>query len=222
MKYLLYCIFQQDLDEPLPEPGMCVVAGHGLAAVVSRVEVANLVPSVSSLLAYERVVEAIYTRQTVIPLRYGCLMESEGEIVRLLEDRRQEYEALLGRLRGMTEMGIRVLWPASAGVLPDVPSSPGAAYLASLRNRYNSPNALAPEEAQLADQIMGLLSGCSTEQRREVSSSSKGRLVSLYFLTPKTYAEQFRQKARQIYAPSGAKLLLSGPWPPYNFVAPSG
>jgi hypothetical protein len=89
----------------------------------------------------------------------------------------------------------------------------------SLRNRYNSANALAPEEAQLADRIVGLLSGCSTEQRREVSPSSQGRLVSLYFLTPKTCAEQFREKARQIDPPSGAKLLLSGPWPPYNFVA---
>ena len=179
-------------------------------------------PSVSSLLAYERVVEAIHARQAVIPLRYGCVMENEAAVVRLLEDHRQEYGALLARLLGMTEMGIRILWPARAGVLPNFPSSPGAAYLASLRNRYNSAEALAPEEAQLADRIMGLLSGCSTEQRREVSSSSQGRLVSLYFLTPKTYVEQFQQKARQICPPGGAKLLLSGPWPPYNFVASSG
>jgi len=222
MKYLLYGIVQQDLAGCSPEPVMRVLTAHGLAAAVSAVEEMSSPPSVSSLLAYERVVEAIHTRQAVIPLRYGCVMESESAVIRLLEDHRQEYEALLARLLGMTEMGIRVLWPARAGVLPDFPSSPGAAYLASLRNRYNSAKALAPEEAQLADQIMGLVSGCSTEQRREVSSSSQGRLVSLYFLTPNTYAEQFRHKARQISPPIGAKLLLSGPWPPYNFVASSG
>jgi hypothetical protein len=219
MKYLLYGIVQQDSPGCSPEPGMCLLTAHGLAAAVSAVEELSSPPSVSSLLAYERVVEAIHARQAVIPLRYGCVMESESAVIRLLEDHRQEYQALLSRLLGMTEMGIRVLWPARPGVLPSVPSSPGAAYLMSLRNRYNSANALAPEEAQLADRIVGLLSGCSTEQRREVSPSSQGRLVSLYFLTPKTCAEQFREKARQIDPPSGAKLLLSGPWPPYNFVA---
>lgn len=222
MKYLLYGIVHQHLAGCSPESGTCLLTAHGLAAAVSAVEEMSSPPSVSSLLAYEKVVEAIHARQAVIPLRYGCVMESESAVIRLLEDHRQEYEALLARLLGMTEMGIRVLWPARAGVLPDFPSSPGAAYLVSLRNRYNSANALAPEEARLADQIMGLLSGCSAEQRREVSSSSQGRLVSLYFLTPKTYAEQFRQKARQICPPAEAKLLLSGPWPPYNFVAFSG
>ncbi|HUY13898.1 MAG TPA: GvpL/GvpF family gas vesicle protein [Terriglobia bacterium] len=219
MKYLLYGIVRQDLAGCSLEPGMCVVAGHGLAAVVSRVEATSSAPSVASLLAYERVVEAIHARQAVIPLRYGCVMESESAVIRLLEDHRQEYEALLGRLRGMTEMGIRVLGPARAAVLPDFPSSPGAAYLASLRKRYNSANSLAPEEAQLADQIMALLSGCSTEQRREISPPNLGRLVSLYFLTPKTDVERFRNKARQICPPGCTKMLLSGPWPPYNFVA---
>jgi hypothetical protein len=222
MKHLLYCIVQQDLDEPAPDPGMCVVAAHGLAAVVSRVEETSSAPSVSSVLAFERVVEAIHARQAVIPLRYGCLMESESAIIRLLENHRQEYEALLDRLRGMTEMGIRVLCPARPGFLPGSTLSPGAAYLASLRNRYSSGNSLAPEEAQLADQITGLLSGCYTEQRREILPAEQGRLLSLYFLMPKTGVEHFRHQARQISPPGGTKLLLSGPWPPYNFAASPG
>jgi hypothetical protein len=219
MKLLLYCIVQQNLDEPLQEPGMCVVAAHGLAAVVSRVEETSSAPSVSSVLAFEKVVETIHARQAVIPLRYGCLMESESAIIRLLEDHRQEYEALLGRLRGMTEMGLRVLCPARPEFLPRSPLSPGAAYLASLRNRYGSGDCLAPEEAQLADQITGSLSGCYTEQRREISTAEQGRLISLYFLTPRIDVERFRNMARQICPPDGTRLLLSGPWPPYNFAS---
>lgn len=221
MKYLLHCICSQDVDEPLQEPGIRAVTSHGLAAVVSGVEEPTAAPSVSSLLEYERVIGAIHARQTVIPLRYGCLMESEEQIVRLLEDRRQEYKALLDRLRGMTEMGIRLLWPTSAAPLPDLSQSPGAAYLASLRNRYNSQDALAPEEAQLADRIADSLARWSTDLRREISSSGHGRMLSLYFLTPKSRSEKFRKKAREISPPPGVKLLLSGPWPPYNFVVSS-
>ncbi|HEY1220701.1 MAG: GvpL/GvpF family gas vesicle protein [Bryobacteraceae bacterium] len=215
MKYLLYGIVAQD-SAGCP-PGICLIPAHGLAATVSAVEEMSAPPSVSSLLAYEKVVEAIHAGQAVIPLRYGCVMESESAVVRLLEDHHQEYGALLARLRGMTEMGIRVLWPASAEVLPDVPPSPGARYLASLRNRYHSAGVLDAEETQLADRIAGLLAGCSTEQRTEVSSSSQRRLLSLYFLTSRTGVERFRNQARQICPPSGAKILLSGPWPPYNF-----
>jgi hypothetical protein len=222
MKYLLYCIVQPDLEAAPLKPGIGVVAAHGLAAVVARVEQTSLAPSVSSVLAFEKVVEAIHARQAVIPLRFGCLMESEAAILRLLEDHRQEYEFLLGRLRGMTEMGIRVLCPARPRILPEFPLSPGAAYLASLRKRYSCGNSLAPEEAQLADRIAALLSGCYTEQRREISPADQGRLLSLYFLTPKTGVEHFRNQARQICPPGGTKLLFSGPWPPYNFAASPG
>lgn len=217
MNYLLYGIVRRDLAGHVPRRGIRLLTAHGLAAAVSAVEEMSSAPSVGSLLAYERVVEAIHARQAVIPLRYGCVMESESAVIRLLENHRPEYETLLARLRGMAEMGIRVLSPARAAVLPAFPSSPGAAYLTSLRKRYNSATALGPEEVQLADRIAALFSGCSTEQRREVSLSSQGRLVSLYFLVPKTCVEQFRQRDRQICLPGAAKVLWSGPWPPYNF-----
>jgi hypothetical protein len=223
MKYLLYGIMRQD-DSPWhsPEPGLCRLSSNGLAAAASPLAGDTPEASVSALMAYEKVVEGIHARHTIIPLRYGCAMECESAVTRLLDDHHEEYDALLGRLLGMTEMGIRVLWPARSEVVPASPSSPGATYLASLRNRYGSAVALAPEEAQLADRIVSVLSGCSKDQRREVSSSNHGHMVSLYFLTPTTCAEEFRQQARLIRPPSGAKLLLSGPWPPYNFVVFSG
>jgi hypothetical protein len=219
MKILLYCICRQDGNETVYGPGIRGVTSCELTAVVSEVEEPTAAPSVASLLEYERVVESIHARQTVIPLRYGCLMDSEEQVVQLLEDHCREYEALLDRLRGMTEMGIRLLWPASAALPPSLAQSPGAAYLTALRNRYGSQDTPAADEVLLADRIVALLASWSTEQHREVSLSQQGRLLSLYFLTPKSAAEEFRGKVREITTPCGVKLLLSGPWPPYNFVA---
>ena len=91
-----------------------------------------------------------------------------------------------------------------------------------MRNRYHTAGVLDGEETELADRIAGLLSGCYTEQRREISQADQGRLVSLYFLTPRSTVERFRHRAREIHPPGGAKLLLSGPWPPYNFAASPG
>jgi len=219
MTYLLHCIVEQGLEEPRAQSrGISLVAAQGLAAVVSQDEW-DEPPTVARLLAFERVVESIHARQTALPLRYGCRMESEAEILRLLEERREEYEALLKRLRGMTEMGIRLLWPARAYPQPAAAASPGAAYLASLRQRYAVGNTLMPEEVEAAQRIAGLLGGLFAEQRNEVSSSPQGRLLSLAFLTPRARVEEFRGKAREITPPGGAKLLLSGPWPPYSFVS---
>ena len=220
MKYLLNCICQQDVVDLPQDPGIHVVTGHGLAAIVSQVEESTRGPGICSLLAFEKVVEAIAARQTVVPMRYGCLMESEEQVVQLLEDHRQEYEALLIRLRDMAEMGIRLLWPASVPPLLSFPKSPGAAYLASLRNRYQQ-DTPAEQETLLADRIVAALARWFAEQRREMSSSHQGRLLSLSFLMQKVHVDEFREAVRNVSTPRGVKLLMSGPWPPYNFVAPA-
>ena len=222
MKYLLYGIVRHDSAAGRPEAGVSLLPTHGLAAAVSAVEEIPSPPRVSDLLAFERVVEAIHERQAIIPLRYGCVMDSESAVIRLLEERRPDYERLLIRLLGMTEMAVRVLWPARPEALPGLPRLPGAAYLASLRTRYNLPGGLTREEDAFAGQVLEVLSGCFAEQRSEASASNQGRLVSLYLLTPRLCAEQLRSALRRICPPRGAKLLSSGPWPPYNFVNCTG
>jgi hypothetical protein len=41
-------------------------------------------------------------------------------------------------------------------------------------------------------------------------------LLSFYFLVPRDAVKHFRQVFLNISQDSAAKLLLSGPWPPYN------
>jgi len=92
---------------------------------------------------------------------------------------------------------------------PAFPPSPGAATWL-LRIRYPSARARR-EETQLADRIAGLLSGCSTEQRRK-SHRPPRRLLSLYFLTSKDGLERFRSEAPEDLSAT-AKILLSGRGP---------
>src|SRR2546425_4228199 len=47
----------------------------------------------------------LFPYTTLFRSRYGCVMESESAVIRLLEEHHKEYEALLNRLPGMTEMG---------------------------------------------------------------------------------------------------------------------
>ena len=43
-------------------------------------------------------------------------------------------------------------------------------------------------------------------------------LLSLYFLVPRESVEAFRKRFYSISVQKSPKLLLSGPWPPFNFI----
>jgi len=231
---LLYCVFQAEiteLDVPLGVEGspVRVVCSNGLGAAVSEITPSVLSPTIRMLGAYERVVEAFHRHDTVIPMRYGSTCETRGQALQLLKDRGEEYRALLDKLGDCTEMGIRVLLPlppartGSPGDAVVVGVSPsGRAYLAARRERYATEKQFAAEQERLVESIRTSLGGFFVHSRSESSSCSGGRLVSLYFLLPRNRVEPFRRAFRDLSLSDSAKLLLTGPWPPYNFVLANG
>jgi hypothetical protein len=223
MKRLVYCIFDGSSGQASPVPGTFHIgASNGLVAVVAGAAVPETPPDTASLLAFAGVVQAMHVSHDVIPLRYGCVMASEDSVVRLLEENGQGYAALLDGLHGMSEMGIRLLCQSADNVPPVSSLSPGAGYLASMRSRHGfigtrPGNAPVLEHVAAADRITALLAENFTAQRREYApADGNGALVSLYFLVPRAGAHEFMEKARALSF-SGIKILVSGPWPPYNF-----
>jgi hypothetical protein len=232
--WLLYCVFQTkiaEVDVPQGVEGnpVMVVCSNGLGAAVSEISPSALSPTIRMLAAYERVVEAFHRHHAVIPMRYGSTCETRGQALQLLKDRGEEYRALLDKLGDCIEMGIRVLLPpaprrtgspgdaAVAGVSPS-----GRAYLAAQRERYATQNRAAAEQERLVEAIRTSLGGLFVHSRSESSSCYGGRLVSLYFLLPRNRVEPLRQAFRDLSVSDSAKLLLTGPWPPYNFVLANG
>jgi hypothetical protein len=190
-----------------------------LAAAVTRHGGGSAPPDATELLKYERVISNLHAGGPVIPLRYGCLVDGEAAAARLLEDGRAGYEALLERLENRVEMGLRVLWDTPAGCPPaPTPATPGAAYLAAVRRRRGVEAELTLAEREWAGGVCAGLSDLYSEQRQEGRFAGTGRLVSLYFLVPRPSVRRFRGRLRRIISGQGRGFLVSGPWPPYNFV----
>ena len=235
MSYLLYCIFRSSAEprSGIP-PGVggqpvFVLAQNGLSAGLSELAESDLVPDISQILAYEAVVEHLYRDLTVIPMRYGCQLEDASAARGLLERHRDEYGTLLDELEGLTEMGIHVLldssgagpesdaWPVPPKSFPLLCNS-GAAYLAAKRQRYLGLDRATLHERLLVEELWGSLAGLYVRRKVEFPDSNRSRLLSLYFLVPRASVESFRRAARYLHPKESVKLLLSGPWPPYNFV----
>jgi hypothetical protein len=235
MSYLLYCIFRSPAQ---PRPGIppgvggkpvFVLSQNGLSAGLSELAESDLVPDIPQILAYEAVVEHLYRDLTVIPVRYGCQLEGTSEALGLLERHRDEYGVLLDELEGLAEMGIHVLLDSSgAGTKSDArpvpPKSPpllvnsGAAYLAAKRQRYLGLDQATLHERLLVEDFWGSLAGLYVRRKVEFPDPNRSRLLSLYFLVSRAAVEAFRRAARHLHPKASVKLLLSGPWPPYNFV----
>ena len=76
---------------------------------------------------------------------------------------------------------------------------------------------MAERQDELVKTLCQPLSGLFV--RRKVESPSREEpLLSLYFLVPRTSVECFREATRQCLKDGPAKPVVSGPWPPYNFV----
>jgi len=243
MSCLFYCVYRHpglELSGSLLGVGgrpVYQVAHRGLSAALSQICRADLAPDIPRVRTYERVVLSCHRRDTVIPMRYGCVVERESQAIQLLEEQGPRYEALLQELDGCVEMGLRVLLPSGpwAAVIPGGPAGSrevagpcppdsagaadrlGLAYLTARKAHYAGQDRWTTEYREAAqrcrEHFTGLYVNCKTE-----APSPRLPLLSLYFLTPRRQVESFRRAFRRLSAAEPARLLLSGPWPPYNFV----
>jgi len=246
MNRLCYCISHHPGPE-LPAPLLGVggrpvyqVAHRRLRAAISRVDRAELAPDLLRVRAYERVVLSCHRQGAVIPMRYGCVVAQESLVVQLLDEHGPQYEALLQELDGCVEMGLRVLLPSGpwAAVIPGGPEGSrevaglhppaagaaadrlGLAYLTARKAHYAHQDRWTKEYRRAMDRCLAQFAGLFVKYKME-APSPRLPLLSLYFLVPREAVASFRQAFRRLTETEPARLLLSGPWPPYNFVTSS-
>ncbi len=240
MSCLCYCICRHP-GPALPAPLLGVgggpvyqVAHRLLSAAVSRIAPSDLAPDLPRVRAYDRVVNSYHRQDTVIPMRYGCMVAQEAEVIGLLDENCQQYEALLQELAGCVEMGLRLLHPAAslspaasgnpqgcreAGRPQPVaaPERPGLAYLTARKAHYVQQARWTSEYRQAADRCLAQFAGLFVKSKMEAPSPRRP-LLSLYFLVPRPAVAAFRRAFQPLNVAEPGGLLLSGPWPPYNFV----
>ncbi|MFH2121571.1 MAG: GvpL/GvpF family gas vesicle protein [Pseudomonadota bacterium] len=243
MAYLVYGVVKEPAVVGASMTGLkgravSFVAGHGLCAAVSEMDVEEGAPPVSELLVYSKAVEDLHRLQAVVPMRYGCFLNGIKAIRNALKERQRQYETLLAQLEGHVEMGIRILLPekgwrprqeetmkgrdalSTAGTTAqpkDEQSVDGRAYLALRKVHYQMQDETLQGCQALIDRYIQAFSGLYARHRTETDTKNGAVILSLYFLTPESKVNRFRETFGRIAENGDAKAMLSGPWPPYNF-----
>lgn len=237
MSFLIYCVLNGRRGPARPSVRgvrnrpVWVLECGGLCAAVSDAEPSPTgIPDCSpaqldELLAYARAVEAFSRGETIVPMRYGCCLGTINEVRAWVAGRGPELRQLLGRLEGCVEMGVRIV-PSRASTTPRAaagaalraaalaPRNAGAAYLAARRNEL----ALDDSIEHAAQDARAGLCALARECVMETAAPGQRPMVSLYFLVEKARLTALRAAFARIAAAADAAMLLSGPWPPYNFV----
>jgi hypothetical protein len=258
VRTLLYCVLRDSAPAApvirgLDGRAVAFVRAGGLAAAVSAIEPVELIPNVRRLVDYARVVEELFGRATVLPMRFGSSFADEADVARHIEHHARRLSEQLSELDGCAEMGIRVFLledePSRAGSPgsperqpPSRPAATGRAYLEELRRQLENDDPLrARREATLercsralgemavrhaselargeAASFERLLASVQGGERTEAASRRPTLLASIHFLVKRELVSAFEERFRDLRPEQGTGLLISGPWPPYNFVA---
>ena len=225
---MLYCILRRP-PRPLPLPaGLREIHAEGLTAVVAdadpeRVRGADR----PALQGYADRIADLHRMTNLIPMRYGCILESDDGVRRLLNLRHGRLDMLLERLDGCVELGLRLLLPDlgvddTAAAHESANALPGHAHLAKVRRHFQAEARVVEQAKAVRAAIERTLDGLFKDTRQELGQIEGRQLLSLYYLVQRSDCDAFVDALRRAPNPFPEPMLdhclVSGPWPPYNFV----
>jgi hypothetical protein len=187
--------------------------------------------------AHEAVLEHALQAATIVPLRL-CTMYADAERARaMLAERAPELDASLAALDGREEWSVKLLVDPEAlmraagdrAAAGPGDADSGAAYLLQRRKEREDRAAAEQLAAGIADDVHARLQDwaddavLSAPQDRELSGHDGDMLLNGAYLIERSRVEGMRELVAELseqHRGVGARLLFSGPFPPYNFAAP--
>ena len=207
--------FSGSLTAGLHGAPLRAIDGGPLEAIYSEHAVAPE-PDEKLLWAHEQVVEDLMESSTILPMRFGSMVESREGLAGLLRERQEEFMASLERVRGAVELSVRARLPAAAsrdeGARPAWRSQPGTAYLLERARRQRR-----SEDA--AGRIHRPLAALARMSAPKASVGGLGPFKVAYLVDEES-VEAFGERVGELNSTlADTKVSCTGPWPPYSFVS---
>jgi gas vesicle protein GvpL/GvpF len=181
---------------------------------------------------HEAVVESFIEQPAVLPMKLFTIFMNDDRAVEHVHAERRRIAAVLERVVGHHEWGVRVVLDADAaraqdakGVAARRPVTSGVAYLSSKKTQRDQATELAEHAREVVAGLYDRLDRqAAHSKRRALSELAPQRgplLLDAAFLVPRGRSRQFTATiARQsrALAARGYHVTMSGPWPPYSFI----
>jgi len=242
----LYAVGDAALDEAVA-PGLTGVAGAPvrvivegrLAAVVSTVDplhfseealqrnLEDLTWLAATARAHHTVVDAVWQRGPVAPLRLATVYLDDDNVRAVLRAKEAAFTGALDRIRGAREWGVKAFARSQPDADPDRTAAdatlgPGAAYLQRRRMARDRAARVQQDVQDAATDLHRILSAAAAAshlyppQDPQLSGHREHMVLNGAYLVEESAAAAFTDTIKA-WQPSHVDVELTGPWVPYSF-----
>ena len=188
----------------------------------------------SCAVPHEAVIEHASRAGTVLPMKLFTLFRSDERAVQHVASQRKRIDRLIERLEGREEWGLRILLDEARAVRraaneaqTEAPGASGTAFLLRKKKQQDAARDAIAQGQKRSAVLFDELSALADDARRRAPPPGpvgQRILLDAAFLVPRGKLRSFQSRAKKAaasLAKEGYDLTLTGPWPPYNFVAES-
>lgn len=234
MAWYAYCIGEKqafpELDrhrKPVPLESVLGISGNqvflypasDLAILVSEhnpTEAMNQKAGVD----HARVIADCFKHSTVLPFRFGTIFQDDETLRKSVRSNQRQFLCHIEKLRGKTEMHLKILVDDCGGRNADKRAAEGAArgYLSDLRESASRQRERQTRARAVSFQMHRLFLPLDEEVSCRLTENGK-MLLDVAHLIDRKYVERYQNKFASTAAMMrDCQMQMSGPWPPYHFV----
>ena len=169
---------------------------------------------------HARVVGECFRMATVLPFKLGTIFETDDALRHAIRNNKKTFADSIARLRGKSEMHIKVRVREGTGVaevLAVLPHKAGSEYLSRLREQASRDRERQSRARALSMQVNKLLNPLQEEV--SCKKVERGIVLDIAHLihseSVEKYQNRYSSALRQF---KDVEITLSGPWPPYHFM----
>ncbi|MEI7828685.1 MAG: GvpL/GvpF family gas vesicle protein [Prolixibacteraceae bacterium] len=206
-----------------------------ISAIVSNISRTDLITDSTNALLFARIIDSLSHKFSLLPMRFGSMMESSGVILQMLERNYIAIQKNLGQIEDKFEYGLKVFCD-SAKLKADLVEKTKFTTLPTEQSTTESKPSVYREwvnkkleEHRLEEMFLTHVDkviASITEQISGMNAVSKFRKMltettiidALFLLRKDQNAELMEVITNLKKQHEGLNFVMTGPWPPYNFV----
>jgi len=211
------------------------VSTNEIAAVVCESETSRIETDRAGVIDYAGVIETLSRQFPLLPMRYGSKMESITAINLMLERNYSGIHLNLQQVEDKFEFGLKVFCDSEklrADLMAKsraddtetpltLPESPNSIYKDWINKKLKE-HRLEEMLLKHVDSVIAILIGQLTQMNARCKfkkMASETMIIDAVFLLEKRLKDELILKTEELQNRyPGLNFILTGPWPPYNFV----
>ena len=183
------------------------------------------------VLVHEKIIEEIMEFSDVLPMRFNTVLKSETAVQEMLKQNYQSFKDNFLRIENKIEYGLKVIWNSYSlkeklinensqlTAKKTQSDTPARNFIMEKYAKYKIDTMIEKE----ADRYINCINTSLAEYIKDKhikKFQTENIFLNASYLVDKEDTEAFKQKIVAIKQNfnSNFKFLLTGPWPPYNFV----